>query len=62
MRSSEFARCNGQLSLEAHVREDDTLLAQVGTSESLVGSLVIRVELRDSSGGSRSSGKHLLSR
>ena len=38
---------NGQLSLEARVHSDDSLLAQVGTSESLFGSIVVRVELHE---------------
>jgi hypothetical protein len=37
---------NAQLSLEATVEEGETLLAQVGTSESLEGRLVVRAELR----------------
>ena len=37
---------NAQLSLEANVEEGETLLAQVGTSESLEGRLVVRAELR----------------
>lgn len=37
---------NAQLSLEANVEQGETLLAQVGTSESLEGRLVVRAELR----------------
>lgn len=37
---------NAQLSLEVPVAEGDVLLAQVGTSESRDGRLVVRVELR----------------
>lgn len=37
---------NAQLSLEVSVAEGETLLAQVGTSESLDGRLVFRAELR----------------
>jgi hypothetical protein len=37
---------NAQLALELPVGEDDVVLAQVGTSESLEGRLVVRVELR----------------
>ena len=47
----EFLGCaslvwNGQLSLEAEMKSDDYLLAQVGTSESRVGSIVVRIERR----------------
>jgi hypothetical protein len=38
---------NAQLSLEVPVGEDETLLAQVGTSESVAGRLVVRAELRE---------------
>jgi hypothetical protein len=37
---------NAQLSLEVPVDDGESLLAQVGTSESLVGRLVVRAELR----------------
>jgi hypothetical protein len=37
---------NAQLALELPVGADDVVLAQVGTSESLAGRLVVRVELR----------------
>ena len=37
---------NAQLSLEIPVDADEALLAQVGTSESLEGRLVLRAELR----------------
>ena len=37
---------NAQLSLEIRVDADEALLAQVGTSESLEGRLVLRAELR----------------
>jgi hypothetical protein len=37
---------NAQLSLEVTVAEGETVLAQVGTSESLEGRLVVRAELR----------------
>ena len=39
---------NAQLSLGVPVEEGETLLAQVGTSESHEGRLVVRAELRDS--------------
>ena len=47
----EFLGCasliwNGQLTLEARVGIDEAILAQVGTSESCDGTLVIRAELR----------------
>ena len=38
---------NAQLSLEVPVSEGETVLAQVGTSESLEGRLVVRAGLRD---------------
>ncbi len=46
----EFIACsspiwNGQLSLEARVNAGQALLAQVGTSESRVGWIVVRAEL-----------------
>lgn len=41
---------NAQLSIEATVEEGETLLAQVGTSESLEGRLVVRAELRADAG------------
>ena len=37
---------NAQSSLEARIGRDETLLAQVGTSESRDGRLVLRIELR----------------
>jgi hypothetical protein len=37
---------NAQLSLQSRVEEGETLLAQVGTSESIDGRLVVRAELR----------------
>ena len=37
---------NAQLSLEVPVGQGETVLAQVGTSESLEGRLVVRTELR----------------
>ena len=37
---------NAQLSLRSRVEEGETLLAQVGTSESIEGRLVVRAELR----------------
>ena len=37
---------NAQLSLRSRVEEGETLLAQVGTSESIDGRLVVRAELR----------------
>jgi hypothetical protein len=41
---------NAQLSLEVPVAEGDALLAQVGTSDSRDGRLVVRVELRGARG------------
>lgn len=41
---------NAQLSLEVPVREGETLLAQIGTSESREGRLVLRAELRSDAG------------
>jgi hypothetical protein len=38
---------NAQLSLEVPVGQGEAVLAQVGTSESLEGRLVVRTELRD---------------
>lgn len=48
--SLEFLGCaspvwNGQLSLDALTQPGDAVLAQVGTSESHAGTLVIRIEL-----------------
>ena len=37
---------NAQLTLEARVEEGEVILAQVGTSESLDGRIVVRAELR----------------
>jgi hypothetical protein len=42
---------NAQLSLALPVDESDVILAQVGTSESLEGRLVVRAELRGTGGG-----------
>lgn len=47
----EFVGCaspvwNGRLALEAHVQAGDVLLAQIGTSRSRTGRIVLRVELR----------------
>ena len=49
--SLEFIGCsspiwNGQIAISARVQGGETLLAQVGTTESHVGMLVVRVELR----------------
>ena len=37
---------NAQLALDVPVAQNDTLLVQIGTSESREGRLVVRVELR----------------
>lgn len=59
-RELDFLGCaspvwNGQLSLEARVGIDEALLAQIGTTESRDGKLVLRVGLR--SGSSEALGR-----